>query len=44
MFSEASPLGSAVNGKSAGDIVSYVAPNGKTVSEVTILAAQPFTG
>ena len=43
VFSEASPLGSAVNGKAAGDTVSYVAPNGKTV-EVTILAAQPFTG
>ncbi|MGV1009158.1 MAG: transcription elongation factor GreA [Dermatophilaceae bacterium] len=43
VFSEASPLGEAVNGKSAGDTVSYVAPNGKTV-EVKILHAAPFTG
>jgi transcription elongation factor GreA len=43
VFSEASPLGAAVNGKSVGDSVSYVAPNGKTV-DVEILAAQPFTG
>ncbi|MEI2730696.1 MAG: transcription elongation factor GreA [Dermatophilaceae bacterium] len=43
VFSEASPLGAAVNGRSAGDRVSYVAPNGKTV-EVHILKAEPFTG
>ncbi len=43
VFSEASPLGGAVNGRTVGDKVSYEAPNGKTV-EVTILSAQPFTG
>jgi len=43
VFSEASPLGSAINGLRVGDTTSYQAPNGKTI-EVTIKAAKPFTG
>jgi transcription elongation factor GreA len=43
VFSEKSPMGAAVNGKSVGDKTSYEAPNGKTI-EVTILAAKPYTG
>ena len=43
VFSEASPLGAAVNGKKVGDAASYIAPNGRTV-EVKILAAEPFRG
>jgi len=42
-FSEASPLGSAINGLRVGDTTSYQAPNGKTI-EVTIKAAKPFAG
>ena len=43
VFSEASPLGSAINGLRVGDTTSYQAPNGKTI-EVTIKAAKPFAG
>lgn len=43
VFSEASPLGAAINGLRVGDTTSYQAPNGKTI-EVTIKAAKPFTG
>ena len=43
VFSEASPLGAAVNGKSVGDTVSYLAPNGKTI-EVKILHTRPYAG
>ena len=43
VFSEKSPLGTAVNGKSVGETTSYEAPNGKTV-EVKILDAKPYTG
>ncbi|WP_121255686.1 transcription elongation factor GreA [Nocardioides ferulae] len=43
VYSPASPLGSAINGKRKGDTVSYEAPNGKTL-EVVILDATPFTG
>jgi transcription elongation factor GreA len=43
VYSPQSPLGSAINGKSKGDTVSYEAPNGKTL-EVVILDAVPFTG
>ena len=42
VFSEASPLGQAVNGKVVGETVSYHAPNGKTI-EAKILAARPYT-
>ncbi|GGL35378.1 transcription elongation factor GreA [Phycicoccus endophyticus] len=43
VFSEKSPIGSAVNGHSVGDTVSYEAPSGKQI-EVTIVAAVPYTG
>ena len=43
VFSEKSPMGAAVNGKSVGETTSYQAPTGKTIS-VTILAAKPYTG
>ncbi|WP_068402752.1 transcription elongation factor GreA [Kribbia dieselivorans] len=42
VFSEASPLGKAIVGKSVGDETSYLAPNGKEIS-VKILAAKPYT-
>jgi transcription elongation factor GreA len=42
VYSEQSPIGAAVNGKSVGDTVSYLAPNGKSI-EVTITAAKPYT-
>ncbi|EAP97258.1 putative transcription elongation factor [Janibacter sp. HTCC2649] len=43
VYSEQSPIGSAVNGKKAGDSVTYEAPNGKQI-DVKILSAKPFTG
>ncbi|PID96142.1 MAG: transcription elongation factor GreA [Actinomycetales bacterium] len=43
VFSSASPLGSAVNGRSVGETVSYEAPSGKTI-EVKILQTSPYTG
>ncbi len=43
VFSEASPLGSAINGLKVGDTTSYTAPNGKSI-EVTITGAKPYTG
>lgn len=43
VFSEKSPIGAAVNGHSAGDTVSYTAPNGKAI-EVKILGAKPYSG
>jgi transcription elongation factor GreA len=43
VYSEQSPIGSAVNGKKAGDTVSYEAPNGKQI-QVKILDAKPYTG
>lgn len=43
VFSEQSPIGAAVNGHKAGDVVSYEAPNGKQI-EVTILKATPYDG
>ena len=43
VFSEKSPMGAAVNGKSVGDTTSYEAPTGKTI-EVKILDATPYTG
>lgn len=41
VYSEKSPLGSAVNGKKVGETVAYLAPNGKTF-QVAILEAVPF--
>ena len=43
VFSEASPLGSAILGKSGGDSTTYVAPNGKQIP-VTVTSATPFNG
>jgi transcription elongation factor GreA len=42
VYSPQSPLGTAINGASKGDTVSYEAPNGKTL-EVVILDAVPYT-
>ncbi len=41
VYSQKSPLGMAINGRSAGDTVSYQAPNGKDM-KVRILTATPY--
>lgn len=41
VYSESSPLGTAISGHKAGDTVSYAAPNGKNV-KVEILEVTPF--
>ncbi len=43
VFSEKSPMGAAVNGKTVGEATSYSAPNGKII-DVKIIAAKPYTG
>lgn len=43
VFSDHSPIGSAVKGHKAGDTVSYQAPNGKEIS-VEIQKVKPFEG
>lgn len=43
VFSERSPLGTAINGHKAGEKLSYAAPNGKTI-DVHILSAKPYQG
>lgn len=43
VYSPTSPLGSAINGRSVGDKVTYTTPNGKEIP-VEILAAKPFQG
>jgi transcription elongation factor GreA len=43
VYSDASPLGSAIVGRKIGDTTGYTAPNGREIS-VKILAAVPFTG
>ncbi len=43
VFSEKSPMGAAVNGRSVGETTTYQPPRGSTIS-VTILAAKPYTG
>jgi transcription elongation factor GreA len=43
VYSERSPLGTAIVGHKVGDTVSYAAPNGKQIS-VKILEAKPFSG
>jgi transcription elongation factor GreA len=43
VYSPQSAMGSAINGKSKGDKVSYTAPNGKELS-VEIVDAVPYTG
>jgi transcription elongation factor GreA len=41
VYSDKSPLGAAIVGRSRGETTSYVAPNGKTI-EVVIRDAKPF--
>jgi transcription elongation factor GreA len=41
--SEKSPLGAAIQGKKAGDSVTYAAPNGKQIT-VEIISATPYVG
>ncbi|MBO9577615.1 MAG: transcription elongation factor GreA [Microbacteriaceae bacterium] len=41
VYSEQSPLGKAILGKSVGESTSYTAPNGKSIA-VEILAAKPY--
>jgi transcription elongation factor GreA len=41
VYSEQSPMGSALLGTSTGDTVSYQAPNGRTV-EVKVVEAKPY--
>ncbi len=43
VYSEKSPLGAAIIGHQAGDVVSYAAPNGAQV-EVKVVEAKPYTG
>ncbi|NUU21030.1 MAG: transcription elongation factor GreA [Streptomycetaceae bacterium] len=43
VYSPASPLGTAINGKKIGDTGSYELPNGKTM-DVEILEVKPYTG
>lgn len=43
VYSEKSPLGSAILGRHPGDVTEYTAPNGRTLS-VKVLGARPFTG
>lgn len=43
VYSEQSPLGHAILGKSAGDEASYEAPNGRTIT-VKIKSAEPYRG
>ncbi|MDO4916828.1 MAG: transcription elongation factor GreA [Rothia sp. (in: high G+C Gram-positive bacteria)] len=42
VFSEKSPMGSAIHGHKVGDEVSYEAPNGKSM-KVIIKSAKPFS-
>jgi transcription elongation factor GreA len=41
VYSERSPLGAAINGKKAGETVSYLAPSGKQI-DVEIVSAKPY--
>jgi transcription elongation factor GreA len=43
VYSEKSPLGSAISGLKIGDSTSFEAPNGKQI-QVKILDAKPYTG
>ncbi len=43
VYSEKSPLGSAINGKHKGESATFVAPNGNKV-EVEIVDTEPFVG
>lgn len=41
VYSEKSPIGSAVHGKKAGDKISYTAPNGREI-DVEIVSCKPY--
>ena len=41
VYSEKSPLGAAINGKKAGETVTYAAPSGKQIA-VEIVSAKPY--
>ncbi len=43
VYSDASPMGEAINGAKEGDQVSYAAPNGSDIT-VEILSARPYAG
>ena len=43
VYSEQSPLGRAILGKTVGETTSYTAPNGKSIT-VEILEAKPYLG
>ena len=43
VYSEKSPLGSAIDGHSVGETVKYTAPNGNDFA-VEILDARPYVG
>ncbi|GAB3691457.1 transcription elongation factor GreA [Angustibacter aerolatus] len=43
VYSEKSPLGTAITGHKVGDTTTYEAPNGRSI-EVTIREAKPYTG
>ena len=43
VYSPQSPLGAAILGKKQGDDVSYVAPNGRSIT-VTVVKIEPFRG
>nr|WP_141786722.1 transcription elongation factor GreA [Ornithinicoccus hortensis] len=43
VYSERSPLGMGILGKSAGETTTYEAPNGKQI-EVKIISAKPYSG
>ncbi|HKE52886.1 MAG TPA: transcription elongation factor GreA [Actinomycetes bacterium] len=43
VYSEQSPLGSAINGKKIGESATYALPNGRKLT-VEIVEAKPFTG
>ena len=43
VYSEKSPMGSAILGKVPGDLATYEAPNGKSI-EVKVISATPYSG
>jgi transcription elongation factor GreA len=43
VYSPQSPLGTAILGRRPGDLVSYVAPNGRSIT-VTVVKVEPFRG
>ena len=43
VYSEASPLGTAILGAKVGETVSYTAPNGRAI-EVTVKDVEAYTG